>query len=138
MIILYPKHKSMGVERDDFQVIYQVRKGVSINLFDQLLEKSGLQKQVLSVLLGMDPRTIDNYRKQGRSFAALEGELLLKLDTLFDFGMDVFGSKEDFKAWLYSPAFALQDRKPIDFLNTSTGVDLVEQALQRIVHGYVV
>lgn len=138
MINLWLKHKAMGVVRDDFQVVYQVGKGVSINLFDQLLEKSGLQKQVLAGLLGMDPRTIDNYRKQNRSFAALEGELLLKLDTLFGFGMDVFGTNEDFQAWLDSPAFALQDRKPIDFLNTSTGVDLVEQALQRIVHGYVV
>lgn len=128
----------MGTVRDDFQVVYQVGKGVHVNRFDQLLEKTGLQKQVLAGLLGMDPRTIDNYRKQSRSFAALEGELLLKLDSLFDFGGDVFGSNEDFKAWLYSPAFALQDRKPIDFLNTSTGVDLVEQALQRMVHGYVV
>ena len=128
----------MGMVRDDFQVVYQVGKGVHVTRFDQLLEKTGLQKQVLAGLLGMDPRTIDNYRKQSKSFAALEGELLLKLDTLFDFGMDVFGSNEDFKAWLYSPAFALQDRKPIDFLNTSTGVDLVELALQRIVHGYVV
>ena len=93
----------MGVGRDDFQVVYQVGKGVPINFFDQLLEKSGLQKQVLAGLLGMDPRTIDNYRKQNRSFAALEGELLLKLDSLFDFGVDVFGSNEDFKAWLYSP-----------------------------------
>lgn len=138
MIKLCLKHKAMGVGRDDFQVVYQVGKGVPINFFDQLLEKSGLQKQVLAGLLGMDPRTIDNYRKQNRSFAALEGELLLKLDTLFDFGVDVFGSHEDFKAWLDSPAFALQDGKPIDFLNTSTGVDLVEQALQRVVHGYVV
>ena len=128
----------MGMVRDDFQVVYQVGKGVHVTRFDQLLEKTGLQKQVLAGLLGMDPRTIDNYRKQSRSFAALEGELLLKLDSLFDFGGDVFGSNEDFKAWLYSAAFALQDRKPIDFLNTSTGVDLVEQALQRMVHGYVV
>lgn len=128
----------MGTVRDDFQVVYQVGQGVHVRRFDQLLEKSGLQKQVLSVLLGMDPRTIDNYRKQGRSFAALEGELLLKLDSLFDFGLEIFESNEDFRAWLSSPAFALNNRKPMDFLNTSTGVDLVEQALQRIMHGYVV
>jgi len=103
MINLCLKHKAMGMVRDDFQVVYQVGQGVHVNRFDELLEKTGLQKQVLSGLLGMDPRTIDNYRKQSRSFAALEGELLLKLDSLFDFGVDVFGSNEDFKAWLYSP-----------------------------------
>lgn len=124
--------------RDDFQVVYQVRKGVHVNRFDQLLEKTGFQKQMLSALLGIDPRTIDNYRKQGRTFAALEGELLLKLDSLFDVGLEIFESSEDFKTWLSSPAFALHDRKPMDFLHTSTGVDLVEQALHRIAHGYVV
>ena len=129
---------AMGMVRDDFQVVYQVGQGVNVSRFDQLLEKTGLQKQVLAALLGMDPRTIDNYRKQSRNFAALEGELLLKLDSLFDFGLDIFESTDAFKAWLSTPAFALQDKHPIDFLNTSTGVDLVEQALQRIAHGYVV
>lgn len=127
----------MGIVRDDFRIVYQVSKGVHIDRFDQLLEKSGLQKQVLAGLLGVDPRTIDNYRKQGRSFAALEGELLLKLDSLFDVGADTFEGMEAFRAWLVLPAFALNHKKPMDFLNTSTGVDLVEQALQRIVHGYV-
>src|SRR5690554_3367849 len=128
----------MGMVKADFQVVYQVGQGIHVNQFDQLLEKSGLQKKVLSALLGMDPRTIDNYRKQGRSFAALEGELLLKLDSLFDFGTDTFASREAFRAWLSLPAFDFNDKAPIDFLNTSTGVDLVEQALLRIVHGYVV
>ena len=123
---------------DDFQVVYQVGKGVHVGRFHQLLEKSGLQKQVLAALLGLDPRTIDNYRKQGRNFAALEGELLLKLDSLFDLGADTFESPEAFRGWLYLPAFALNQQKPMDFLNTSTGVDLVEQALLRIAHGYVV
>lgn len=127
----------MGIVNDDFQVVYRVGKGVHVDRFDQLLEKSGLQKQVLAALLGLDPRTIDNYRKQGRNFAALEGELLLKLDRLFDLGADTFESREAFRSWLYLPAVALNQKKPMDFLNTSTGVDLVEQALLRIAHGYV-
>src|SRR5690554_6941483 len=136
--MLYCIEKSMGVIKDDFQVVYQVGRGIHVDRFDQLLQKSGLQKQVLAALLGLDPRTIDNYRKQGRNFAALEGELLLKLDSLFDLGADTFESREAFRGWLYLPAFALNQKKPMDFLNTSTGVDLVEQALLRIAHGYVV
>lgn len=50
--------------QDDFQVVYQVDKGILIDLFDKLLKKSGLQKQVLAALLGLDPRTVDNYRKK--------------------------------------------------------------------------
>lgn len=121
----------------DFQVIYQVDKGVHIKQFDLLLQKSGFQKQILAGLLGLDPRTIDNYRKQGKKFRALEGELLLKLDMLFDVAGSIFESVEDFRQYLDSPVHTFDQKKPIAFLNTCTGVDLVMQALQRIAHGYV-
>lgn len=121
----------------DFQMVYEVDKGVRIGQFDRLLLKSGLQKQVLAGLLGLDPRTIDNYRKQGRQFGALEGELLLKLENLFEYGGSIFESKEEFLLYLNSPGYAFDHKKPMAFLNTCTGVDLVIQALQRIAHGYV-
>ena len=121
----------------DFQMVYEVDKGVHVKQFDLLLQNSGLQKQVLAGLLGMDPRTIDNYRKQSKKFAPLEGELLLKLERLFDFGISIYESKEEFLQYLESPAYAFDQKRPMDFLNTCTGVDLVMQALQRIVHGYV-
>ena len=127
----------MGIVEDYLEVVYQVDKGVSIRKFDMLLEKSGLQKQVLAGLLGLDPRTIDNYRKQNKKFGALEGELLIKLDNLFEFSGSIFQSMDDFRQYLEAPAYAFDQRKPIDFLNTCSGVDLVMQALQRIAHGYV-
>lgn len=128
----------MGIVRDDLQVVYEVDLGVHVSRFDQLLLGSGLQKQVLAGLLGLDPRTIDNYRKQDRKFGALEGELLLKLERLFEYGSTIFESPEAFKEWLFLPAFALNQKTPLSYLNTSTGVDLVEGALDQIEQGYVV
>jgi putative toxin-antitoxin system antitoxin component (TIGR02293 family) len=122
---------------EDFLMVYEVDRGVHIKRFDDLLQKSGLQKQVLAGLLGLDPRTIDNYRKQDKKFGALEGELLLKLDRLFDLGESIFEDMESFRLYLTSPGYAFDQKKPIDFLNTFTGVELVSQALQRIAHGYV-
>jgi len=127
----------MGIVEDYLEVVYQVDRGVHIKNFDMLLEKSGLQKQVLAGLLGLDPRTIDNYRKQNKKFGALEGELLLKLDNLFEYAGSIFQSMDDFRQYLEAPAYAFDQRKPIDFLNTCSGVELVMQALQRIAHGYV-
>ncbi|WP_143959860.1 antitoxin Xre/MbcA/ParS toxin-binding domain-containing protein [Litoribacter populi] len=122
---------------NDFQIMYEVDRGVHIRRFDDLLQKSGLQKQVLAALMGLDPRTIDNYRKQAKKFGSLEGELLLKLDGLFDFGQGIFESKEAFLEYINTPAYGFDNKKPIDFLNTFTGVELVTQALHRIAHGYV-
>ena len=122
----------------DFTMVYQVDRGVHVAKFDQLLEHSGMQKQVLANLLGLDPRTIDNYRKQGKNFPSLEGELLLKITQLFKVGEEVFGGVEAFREWLNAPSHAFDQRKPLAFLNTSTGVVLVQQALLRIAYGYAV
>lgn len=122
----------------DFNMVYQVDRGVHVSKFDQLLEHSGLQKQVLANLLGLDPRTIDNYRKQGRNFPPLAGELLLKITQLFGVGEEVFGSVEAFRDWLAAPSEVFDQRSPMTFLNTSTGVVLVQQALLRIAYGYAV
>ncbi|MBS9523866.1 DUF2384 domain-containing protein [Litoribacter alkaliphilus] len=126
----------MGIV-NDFQVMYEVDRGVSISRFDMLLESSGLQKQVLAGLMGLDPRTIDNYRKANKRFGALEGELLLKLYGLFEFGQEVFEGKDAFLQYLSSPSYAFREKRPLDMLNTFTGVELVSRDLHKIAHGYV-
>lgn len=123
--------------KDDFSLINTVHEGVEINLFDNLLKKTGIQKGVLASLLEIDPRTVDNYRRNNKRFDMLEGELLLKLDRLFDFGGEVFEAMDEFREWLTHSAEGLGNQKPLDLLNTSTGVDLVHDELTRIEHGYV-
>lgn len=68
----------------------------------------------------------------------LKGELLLKLSRLFKLGEDVFGSTDEFRAWLHLPAGEFKGILPIFLLSTSTGVDLVEEQLERIAQGYAV
>lgn len=44
---------------------------------------------------------------------------------LFALGTEVFGSAEEFRAWLHLPAGEFQGALPISLLSTSTGIDLV-------------
>lgn len=106
--------------------------------FNLLLQESGLNMGALCQLLGVDPKTIDNYRRVNKPFDTLKGELLLKLSHLFKLGAEIIGSTEDFKAWLHIPAGEFNNKLPIFLLATSTGVDLVEKQLERIGQGYVV
>lgn len=123
---------------DDYNLINHALLGIEINYFDNILEKTGIQKGVLASLLGIDPRTIDNYRKNNKRFNVLEGELLLKLGRLFDFGEDVFEDMSEFMEWLTANSIGLGNKRPLDLINTSTGVSLVSDELTRIEHGYVV
>lgn len=121
-----------------YSLIVKAQEGVSIDFFDLLLQESCLSKGELCHLLGIDPKTIDNYRRTSKPFDTLKGELLLKLSHLFKLGTEVIGSAEDFKAWLHTPAGEFNNRLPIFLLGTSTGVNLVEEQLERIGQGYVV
>lgn len=124
--------------QDDYTLINNALQGIEVNYFDHVLEKTGIQKGVLASLLGIDPRTIDNYRKNNKRFDVLEGELLLKLGSLFDFGEEVFEEMSEFMEWLATNSVGLGNKKPLDLMNTSTGVGLVLDELMRIEHGYVV
>jgi putative toxin-antitoxin system antitoxin component (TIGR02293 family) len=47
----------------------------------------------------------------------------------------VFGSQEAAEQWLERPAIGLDQRRPIDLLATSAGVELVETFLERLRYG---
>lgn len=122
----------------NFSLVQKAQEGINVDFFDQLQQQSGLSKVELSRLLGVDPKTIDNYRRTGKPFDMLKGELLLKLSRLFKLGEEVLGSTEEFRAWLHIPAGEFNATLPVFLLSTSTGVDLVEEQLERIAQGYVV
>jgi putative toxin-antitoxin system antitoxin component (TIGR02293 family) len=50
----------------------------------------------------------------------------------------VFGSQEEAEQWLERPATGLNQRRPIDLLETPAGVELVESFLRRIEYGVYV
>jgi putative toxin-antitoxin system antitoxin component (TIGR02293 family) len=49
--------------------------------------------------------------------------------------IQVFGSEKEAERWLSEPAMALDRRRPVDLLDSSTGIDLVEQLLGRLEYG---
>jgi uncharacterized protein (DUF2384 family) len=67
----------------------------------------------------------------------LESEHLLKLIALFTKGEELFGKVDEFNYWLQKPFWDSQE-KPIDWLITPGGVDLISDELERLAHGYAV
>ena len=66
----YDDFKSLDLS-DSFAIVSTAHHGIGIHYFDQLLETTGIQKGVLAALVGVDPRTIDNYRKHQKKFDML-------------------------------------------------------------------
>jgi putative toxin-antitoxin system antitoxin component (TIGR02293 family) len=54
---------------------------------------------------------------------------------LYEYGIEVFGDRDNFNIWLNSRSIALGGRSPKELLDTKFGIDLVKDELGRIEHG---
>jgi putative toxin-antitoxin system antitoxin component (TIGR02293 family) len=115
-----------------YQVIDTAEKGISITLFDKLVNQSGYSKAAIADFIGLDVRTISNYKSKNKDLKKTDAEHLLKLKELFEKGKDVFGSSEEFARWLSKPAYGLEGRVPEKLLNYISGIELVSRELTRI------
>lgn len=118
-----------------YQKVSLARHGVTISFVKDLLEKYNFSKQELSQLIDISPKTLDRHLQSGKLFSGLQAERLLRLAELFQQGKEVFGKEEKFLKWINSEVIALQNTKPISWLDTQQGIDLISDEMGRIQHG---
>ena len=118
-----------------YQVIDTAEKGISISLFERLVQQSGYSKAAMADFIGVDVRTISNYKNKNKQLTKTDAEHLLKLNDLFEKGKEVFGNSDEFTRWLGKPAYGLEGRVPEKLLNYISGIELVSRELSRIEYG---
>lgn len=57
------------------------------------------------------------------------------LQSLYNYGYEIFGNKEKFHKWLERECNALDGKTPNSLLTSNEGIELVRQAIGRIEHG---
>jgi uncharacterized protein (DUF2384 family) len=57
------------------------------------------------------------------------------LDSLFDLGIEVLGTKENFTAWLEMRNFFFDKKAPSEFMNTAEGIKFIHDRLTGIAYG---
>lgn len=134
------QHKNIGklvVIKDNLRLVHLRDEGVDVQHFGALQSHTSLSKAALAYYVGVDPTTVDNYRKNKKKFTGDSAEKLLKLHRLFALGEELFGSTEEFIDWLHMPSPGLEGQKPLNMLHSITGIGEIEKQLNRIIHGYV-
>ena len=104
-----------------------------ISILDRII---GLSDIILSKWLNITPRTFRNYKNNS--------ELILKDNTkehiililsLYKHGVEVFDNVESFEQWLSRKNYLLDNRAPVDFLGTISGIRLIDNRLTAIEFG---
>ena len=118
-------------------VVFSARKGVRAKVFYDFAETIKMPEKKLAQIINLSARTISNYRETEKLLEPLYSEHLLKLLSLYNAGEEIFGNIDEFNLWLNKP-FWNSDEKPVDWLSTPGGVDLVMEEIEKLAQGYPV
>ena len=123
--------------KDDYKLLIKAREGLKTDVFYSLADAIKMPEKTLASVINLSPRTIRNYRDQEKGLDPIYSEHLLKLINLYSFGKEIFGNLDEFTLWMNRP-FWNSDDKPIDFISTSGGVDLIYEEIEKLAQGYPV
>ena len=97
-----------------------------IHILDELI---GLKDSIIAKWLNITTRTFRNYKVQSSALKDNTKEHIVSLLSLYKHGIDVFGSKLLFEKWLSTPNMLLDNKAPMDFLVTISGIRLIDNRL---------
>lgn len=123
---------------DDKNLLYiieLVRSGINPNAFGELTELTPFTMAEWADFLQLSERTIQRNQKEKKAFQPIQSEKIVELAMLYNYGVEVFGDKDNFDIWLDAKSIALGGRKPKELLDTNFGINLVKDELGRIEHG---
>jgi putative toxin-antitoxin system antitoxin component (TIGR02293 family) len=119
---------------NDMDLIELSRHGVKKSALKSLASYLGISMDKMSQLLHSSHRNIQR-KDEDELLDTLKTEKVLELASFIRRGIDVTGSEDGFREWLRSPLLAFGNRKPIDFLDTTFGIQMALKVLGRIEQG---
>jgi putative toxin-antitoxin system antitoxin component (TIGR02293 family) len=114
---------------------YMVRRDVDWRHVQAISLLTHANDGLISDWLGINVKTLREYRKPGIQLKAQLQEHLILLVSMLKQGRSVLGSVQDLDRWLSTPNFFLDGRSPATFLNTISGIRLVSDRLAALKHG---
>ena len=119
--------------KNDFDLAYLAENGVPKATIQHLANSVGLDIKELISLLPVTPRNLLRYNDTDL-LSNVVSDHLIALADLFSTGTRVL-STAYFLDWMQSDVQALGNKKPIQFLKTHAGIELIRTELGRIEHG---
>ncbi len=123
--------KSISTEND---LIALSRAGIKKASLKSLTSYLGISMDKMSGLIHTSHRNLQR-KDEDELLDALKSEKVLELAAFTKRGIDVTGSEVAFKQWVHTPLLSLGNKKPIDFLDTSFGIQMVLKVLGRLEQG---
>lgn len=131
----YTESSFSSIVKDDAHLlINKSRNGMAMYQIENLMKRYDLTLKEMASVLNISERTLQRYEDKD-VLSKDASERALHLQRLYERGLAVFGTLDNFCDWMKSPVLIFSNEKPISFLDTIFGFELLEQELGRIEHG---
>ncbi len=116
-------------------LLNSAKSGLKAKAAFDFISVSGFTADEFKQTFNTTVKTLQNYYTKDLRLDAAISEKILKSFALFKNGIEVFGSAQEFAAWLHVPAYGLGNQIPFELMDTITGISLIDEELSRIAHG---
>jgi len=123
------------LEISDNELLSRARHGITKSKLMSIAHETGLTLKELSLYLRISTRSIQE-KDANQMIAPGPSERALYISRLFKSGNDLFGNRNKFHNWLNMENLAMGGEKPVSYLDTFSGIQLVMDELNSIEYGF--
>lgn len=132
--VLGKKYIRVKVE-SPYDFIHIAARGLNANIIKNFRDYFNLSLNTTAQMLNVSEPSIYRWTKANKKLERNLSIKLFEISELFLFGIEIFGSKENFFKWLNLPNTALGGMQPRELIDIPEGVSKVRDILGRIEHG---
>lgn len=123
--------KQMRTTEDTLRVI---REGLPIKMVEAAVKALEVSKNELVPLIGLNLRSYQRKKNAGH-LTAQQSEHTLAMMSVLTNATEYFGTREVALKWLKTPQMIFSNQEAIDYLDTMTGIDFVNDVINRMKYG---
>lgn len=119
----------------DADLTLLTREGLPVGTLTLLAEELSIERKTLARVVGISDRTLSRRLAKNERLSAEESDRTVRLARIVALTTDTLGDSQKASSWLQTPNRVLDGQRPLDLLDTDTGVRSVETVLARIEYG---
>jgi putative toxin-antitoxin system antitoxin component (TIGR02293 family) len=127
--------KFIGIKRTNTVHLQTIaEQALNKKTVNRLIKNSKLPTKYILRYLGISTQSL-SVKTDSSKLSVPVSDRVLDLAQLYVHGIDAFDSVEKFNLWLETSLPILEGRKPIDLIQSSRGVKVIDEILLRIEYG---
>ncbi|MGB0788824.1 MAG: antitoxin Xre/MbcA/ParS toxin-binding domain-containing protein [Marinirhabdus sp.] len=127
-----------GFSHTPIGTIEAVRNGVAHKDYRTVYDLLNFSNKKWAEILGVTEKTVQVILKEEKPLKQKIAEKFISFLLLVKYGIGVFGSQQSFNEWLKYKTYNLDNKAPIDYLDTVQGIAMLKEQIFKIETGNLV